>query len=96
MFINVTEYLFLDEWLDSGRSESFTREGLTALYNFLIELEDCGGAEELDIVALDCTFCEYKNLTDYNEVNSLELDSIEEIDDIAIAIPGTERFIVEE
>ena len=59
----VSESMFRDAFLMSNeRKETFSYEGLTALYNYLTELEDgCSEEMELDVIALCCEYTEYKS-----------------------------------
>jgi hypothetical protein len=53
---------FCDAWKNHDRNGSFSYEGKRALFDYLEELEeDCGMEIELDIVALDCDYCEYES-----------------------------------
>ena len=61
----ITESRFHDEWHNYGRENSFSYAGRKALYEYLTEIkESCETEIELDIVALDCEFCEYGSLED--------------------------------
>jgi hypothetical protein len=56
----VTLSSFRDSFQAKGRGEQFTYRGLEALFDFLEEMEEAGGAEmELDVIALCCEFSEY-------------------------------------
>jgi len=55
------------------RPDNFTYEGLTALYDFIIQEEDDTGIEqELDVIALCC---------DFSEMTELEVRSAYGLDD---------------
>ena len=58
---DVTQYDFTEAFKDMGRGDSFSYEGLKALYDHLEDLYDGAGSEEyeLDVIALDCEYCEY-------------------------------------
>ena len=48
------------------RPNSFTYDGLRALFEYLEELEDSNGEEiELDVIALCCDFTEYESVEEY-------------------------------
>jgi hypothetical protein len=65
MKIEVTFYNFVDAFRNHGRENSFSYEAKRALFNYLEELEeDCGMDIELDVIALDCDYCEYGNATE--------------------------------
>jgi len=57
----VSKYDFERAFTSMGRGDSFSYEGRNALYDYLIELEESTREEiELDVIALDCEYCEYK------------------------------------
>ena len=48
------------------RPNSFTYDGLRALFEYLEESEESTGEEiELDVIALCCDFIEYESIEDY-------------------------------
>tara|TARA_R100001129_G_C5233685_1_gene223333 strand:+ start:498 stop:794 length:297 start_codon:yes stop_codon:yes gene_type:complete len=60
-----------------GRDDPFTYEGLSALFDWLIEIEEGTGEEmELDVVGICCEFTEYESLEElqqsYPEIRSLD------------------------
>ena len=63
MKITINESIFKDQFRLQGRSDEFSSNGLTALYNYLEE----GNGEEsnygyvLDVISLCCEFTEYEN-----------------------------------
>ena len=73
---------FVDTFRNYGRESSFSYAGKRALFDYLEELEDdCGMDIELDVVALDCEYCEYESAIEackeyggpsYTEEGSLE------------------------
>jgi len=98
----VDEYRFRDRFLQSSNyKNNFSYEGLTALFEYIEELEDDIGEEiEFDMIALCCEYSEYDDLEDFNEQYShvkdgYTLDDIRE-ETIVIEIPDTERFITGE
>jgi len=98
----VDEYRFRDRFLQSSNyKNNFSYEGLTALFEYIEELEDDIGEEiEFDMIALCCEYSEYDDLEDFNEQYSHEKDgyTLDDIRDetIVIEIPNTERFITGE
>ena len=57
---NVTEYDFIEAFREMGRQDSFSCEGLKALYEWFEEYEEGTGEEiELDVVGICCDFSEY-------------------------------------
>ena len=60
-------YNFLDEF-KKIRPNNFSRDGLTALYNYLVELEgDINEEFEFDPIALCCEDTEYEILEDFQK-----------------------------
>ena len=58
MYKTIDRYEFAQAFKDMGRGNSFSRSGLDVLFDYLEERElDCG-TEELDVIALDCTWVE--------------------------------------
>lgn len=88
MKIEVTELMFIEEF-KALRPDNFTTEGLSALYNHLVEYEqDTGHELELDVIALCCDFTEYKNLAEFQEdYGSEKFPTLEDIHDWTIVIP---------
>ena len=61
MYIDVTKSMFRDTFHRLGRASAWSYDGLGALYDYLIELEeDTGNGVEFDVIALDCEFAEYE------------------------------------
>jgi len=59
MYITVSEYDFTEAFM-RRRPDSFSYEGLKALYNYLENFEEETGQRiELDVIALCCEFAEY-------------------------------------
>lgn len=58
-----------------GRKEQFSHAGLTALYEYLAELEEDTGSEtELDVIAICCEYSEYETAVDAAEEYSLDYE----------------------
>ena len=90
--VSITDFVNAFEKL---RPDNFSYEGLEALYNYIENLEQDEGEEfELDVIALCCSYSEYKNLDEYKK-NYSSINSIKDIQDatIYIPIPKTQRFI---
>lgn len=59
MKITVTESMFIDQFVAYGRADNFSSAGLSALFEYLEEMEqDVGEEQELDVIALCCDFTE--------------------------------------
>ena len=79
----VSQYDFIDAFKgmdgEIDPQHGFTRAGLFALYDFLIEFEeDCGLELELDPIAFRCEFSEYPSVED--AVDSLGLETEDDLD----------------
>ena len=63
MKITINESMFKQQFRLYGRSNQFSSNGLTALFNFLEEVYGEDGEYEyaLDVVSLCCEFSEYDN-----------------------------------
>ena len=101
MYQTITFNDFLDAFKALGRDKSFTYEGFKALYDYLLEYEDSVGTKmELDVVALDGEFTEYKDYeefkSEYTETAEL-LASFDELSDhtTVIEIPNSDSFIIQ-
>tara|TARA_R100000005_G_C4856029_1_gene119902 strand:+ start:13 stop:321 length:309 start_codon:yes stop_codon:yes gene_type:complete len=63
----VDEYTFKNAF-SAQRPNNFTWGGLSALYDYLIDLEhDTGEEFELDVVGLCCEYSEYKDFDEIKE-----------------------------
>jgi len=82
MYQNVSFCDFCDAFRDHDRNDSFSYDGKRALFNYFEDMDySCGESTELDIVAIDCEFCEYLSAVeaiaeyetdDYTEDEALE------------------------
>jgi len=73
----------------SIRPNSFSREGLIALWEYLEQFEEDTGHEiELDVIALCCDFTEYDSLADYQQ------DYSDNAEDYTAAITENNGLIV--
>ena len=73
----------------SMRPNSFSREGLIALWEYLEEWEESTGEEmEFDVIALCCDFIEYDSLADYQQ------DYSDDVEDYTAAITENNGYIV--
>jgi len=82
-----------------SRPKYFSYEGLEALYNWLIDLEnDIGHEEELDVIALCCDFSEYKDLAEFQaDYNVDDYTCIEDIEECTTVIPiDDDSFIIQQ
>ena len=100
MHVNINESDFRTRFHQMERGEQFSYEGLTALYEYLEELEEgCDTKIELDVIALCCGYAEYDNLKDFKkDYNGDDYSSIEDIENntTVIRIEETGGFIIEQ
>lgn len=77
----------------SIRPDSFSYNGLAALFEYLEELEDGTGEElELDPIAICCDFAEYESLEDFCEDYGREFESIEDLsEETTVILVGPNR-----
>ena len=78
------------------RPDNFSYDGLTALYDYLIQYEEDTGEElEFDPVAYCCEFSEYNNFDDVKKNYDVkDLEHLEQ-NTIVLKIPNTSRFIIQ-
>jgi hypothetical protein len=61
LIIRVTEYDFERAFEEAGRGNQFSREGLSALYEYLVEFSDEVGEDlELDVIGLCFGYSEHE------------------------------------
>jgi hypothetical protein len=73
----------------SIRPNSFSREGLIALWEYLEQSEEDMGEEmEFDVIALCCDFIEYDSLADYKQ------DYSDDVEDYIVATTENKGIIV--
>ena len=95
---NVTAYDFHRAFEQSdSRKDQFSYQGLTAIYDYLIDYEDGTGEEiELDVIAICCEYMEYKSISEYNQDHDY-CESISQIQELTTVIPiDTESFIIQQ
>ena len=86
---------FCDRFREMNRDNNFSYEGKKALFEFLEEYEEQTGKEiEFDVIALCCDYNEYKNIKEYLENYSSDVDrkDYEENDDLE----GYEEAVLKE
>jgi len=78
------------------RPNNFSYDGLTALYDHLIQYEeDCDTELEFDPIAYCCEFSEYDSFKDVKKNYDVEdLEHLEQ-NTIVLKIPNTERLIIQ-
>lgn len=84
MYIEVTETMFKDAFRQADRLDSFSYEGLTALYDWFTEMEDgTDSPMELDVIAICCDFSE-EPLADV--LANYNLESLDELHDETLVV----------
>ena len=87
MFQHISEYDFIRAF-EQVRPDNFSRAGLSALYEYLEQLEeDIGNPIELDVIAICCEYSEYESLEEFQEDYGDDYQSIDEIEQVTIVIP---------
>ena len=88
-------YDFERGFADVGRTNSFTYEGLKALFDYLESYEEETEIPiELDVIALCCEYTEYENFEELQ--NDYDVKSIEELEEkTTVIMVNEERFIIQ-
>ena len=76
MFIKVTSEMFAD-----AMGEEFSREAATALFEWLVDLENYVEQREFDPVGIRCEFSEYASATEAARDNGGFLELVEDGED---------------
>ena len=95
---NVSKSTFIDSF--KIRKDNFSYEGLNALYDYLIDLEqDMDKETELDVIAICCDFTEYKDLKEFQADYGEEYKTIKDIENV-FSLPiirvGENGFIIQQ
>ena len=96
IYQEITESQFRDAFHNMGRADSFSYQGLGALYNYIYENMD---DYKLDVIALDCEFCEYACIDEFFEsYDSEDYPDIETIRNhtTVIEVLNSSSFIIAE
>ena len=93
---NVSKHDFMDAF--KIRKDNFSYEGLDALYDYLIDLEqDMDKETELDVIALCCSYTEYENLKEFQADYGEEYKTIKDIENETQVIRvGENGFIIQQ
>ena len=91
----INEFDFKNEF-KKIRPNNFSYDGLTVLYDHLIQFEeDCDTELEFDPIAYCCEFTEYENFKEIKQNYDVEdLEHLEQ-NTIVLKIPNTERLIIQ-
>ena len=95
MFQHISEYDFIRAF-EQVRPDNFSRAGLSALYEYLEQLEeDIGNPIELDVIAICCEYAEYESLEEFQEDYGDDYESIQDIESETTVIPvDDDGFII--
>ena len=78
---SINEHKFRDAFHKMGRGEQFSYDGLTALYDYLEQLEYNKDTEmELDVIALCCEYAEYDSLAEFREDYGEDYNTMQDIE----------------
>ena len=92
MKTTVSQYDFTESFRNMGRSDSFSYDGLIALYDYLVDFEESIGSEiELDVIDLCCTYSEYDSFKELQEDYS-DIRTMEELEERTTVIPVNETY----
>jgi hypothetical protein len=83
MYQIITKSMFHDAFRKYDRTENFTSQGLSVLYDYLIEHESDETGRKLDVISL-C--CEYIQSTIDEALSEYDLKSIEQLMEHTIVI----------
>ena len=90
---------FKDAFINYGRAEQFTLNGLEALYQFLNESYTDEEPYKLDVIGLCVEFTEYDSLEEcLQEVGNDDIKTLEDLQDhtIVLEVEESERIIISE
>ena len=92
---SINEYQFINAFSDTS---NFSYAGLSALYDYLEQLEDDIGEEiELDVIALCCGFAEYDSLEEFQADYSEDYQTIGDIEsDTTVIMIDDDSFIIQQ
>lgn len=89
---------FVDAFITYDRQDQFSRDGLKAIYDYIIEFEDSSGEEtELGVIAICCDFTEYSSIDEFHkEYDKEEYTDLETLRDHTQVIEvDDEAFIIQ-
>lgn len=95
----ITESQFHDAFRHMGREKDFSFAARSALYHYLIGLEeDTGQLIELDVIELCYDYTEYDDIEEFSSFYGQDnpFEDISEIEQQVIRIPRSDGFLVQE
>ena len=94
MISTVTFSDFCDAFHNMGRKDSFSYEGKRALFDYLEEYDACSDTPmELDVIAIDCDFCEFDDLAEVQE-SYTDIESLDDLRDHTTVIECDNGHII--
>lgn len=94
----INQWQFLDAF-KRIRPESFSRNGLIALFEHLEEYEEaCGEELELDVIALCCDFTEYDSLQEFQDNYGGDYETLGDVEyqTTVISLDESDSFIIQD
>ena len=93
----VNEHIFKDT-IRRLRPNNFTWGGLSALFDYLEDLEDGTGSRiEFDPIGICCEFSEYKDFKEIQETySSTDLEDLEDLHEYTTVIEHDEGIIIQD
>jgi len=93
----INSFYFRNWFLNSQYKNNFSIEGLSSLYDYLVDLEEDQNTEfNFDPVAFACAYSEYENFQEIKE-NYNSIETIQDLENNTSIIPvvGTDRLIIQ-
>jgi len=97
MIKTITQYEFTQAFINMNPSDTFTYQGLIALFNYFEEYEKSKGEQiEFNVIGICCEYTEYKNLVEFQACYSNEYETIDDIENATQVIRiDDESFIIQ-
>ena len=98
MINKINKYSFRQAFIDMGRQNQFSYDGINNLLEYFEEYEDSTGEQiELDVIAICCDFTEYEDLKEFhNEYSKEEYPNIDTLMDYTQVIENNDgSFIIQ-
>jgi len=98
MINKINKYSFRQAFIDMGRQNQFSYDGINNLLKYFEEYEDSTGEQiELDVIAICCDFTEYEDLKEFhNEYSKEEYPNIDTLMDYTQVIENNDgSFIIQ-
>lgn len=89
----ISESEFYHAFEKRGRADSWSYEGLSTLHSYLSD-DDLGGIE-LDVIGIDCEFCEYHNDDLEQAFSDNGVDTLEELRDKTLVLTFTNGIVLQ-